>query len=243
MYRQASAGRWHLATRVRATNEVPDAARDRPTNVESVWPRHAPYPVTGASGAYDRHGMNERLVTRAQAGDEEAFAELTMILVDRFHGLARTMLRDPGLAEDAVQGALVRVWQDLPRLRESDRFEAWAYRLLVNACYTEARRARRWLPGVLGRALVDTTVPDGTGGVADRDELERGFRRLPMDQRAVVALHHYLGFTLAETATVLDIAEGTVRSRLYRAMETLRAALAADARTPAPIARPKEIER
>ena len=84
---------------------------------------------------------------------------------------------------------------------------------------------------------------DGTGLVADRDELERGFRRLPVDQRAVVVLHHYLGLTLEETAAVLDIPEGTVRSRLYRAMESLRAALAADARTPVAFAMPNEVKR
>ena len=186
--------------------------------------------------------MDERLVARARDGDEGAFAELTAMLVDRFHGVARNMLREPGLAEDAVQAALVRVWQDLPRLREPERFEAWAYRLLVNACYTEARHARRRLPSLLGRVTVEGSVADGTGSVADRDELERGFRRLPMDQRAVVVLHHYLGLTLPETAGVLDIPEGTVRSRLHRGMETMRAALAADARTPAPLIAPRELK-
>ena len=187
--------------------------------------------------------MDERLISQARLGDEEAFASLTESLVDRFHAVARNILRDPALAADAVQAALVRVWRDLPRLREPQRFEAWAYRLLVNACYTEARRARRWAPSVRGRLGPEPMTADGTGLVADRDELERGFRRLPVDQRAVVVLHHYLGLTLEETAAVLDIPEGTVRSRLYRAMESLRAALAADARTPVPFAMPNEVKR
>jgi len=216
---------------------------DLPTNVKPVADRRASYPVTGARGAQSWQGMDERLVARAQAGDEDAFADVAAVLLDRFHGVARNILRDPAQAQDAVQAALVRIWQELPRLREPDRFEAWAYRLLVNACYTEARRARRRLPGVLGRVVVDTAVPDGTGGVADRDELERGFRRLPVDQLAVIVLHHYLGLTVPETAAVLDIPEGTVRTRLYRAMGSLRAALAADARTPAPLAAPRELKR
>lgn len=186
--------------------------------------------------------MDERLVVLAQGGDEQALTTLMETLVDRFHAVARNILRDPGLAEDATQAALVRVWRDLPQLREPARFEAWAHRLLVHACYTEARRARRWFPSVLGQRFVETAVVDGTAAVVDRDELERGFRRLPVEQRAVVVLHHYLSLTLEETAAVLDIPEGTVRSRLYRAMESLRAALAADARTSTPLAMPREVK-
>jgi RNA polymerase sigma-70 factor (ECF subfamily) len=69
--------------------------------------------------------------------------------------------------------------------------------------------------------------------MADRDQLERGFRRLKPEQRAAVVLHFYLGLTLAEVADTLGIPEGTAKSRLHYATETLRAALDADARTPA----------
>ena len=187
--------------------------------------------------------MDERLVVRAQGGDETAFTTLTELVVDRFHAVARNILRDPTLAEDAIQAALVRVWRDLPRLRDPERFEAWSYRLLVNACYTEARRTRRWIPSVLGDAIAEPVVADGTSAFADRDQLERGFRRLPVDQRAVIVLHHYLDLSLAEVATVLGIPEGTVRSRLHRAMEGMRAALAADARSPLRTAARTEVER
>ena len=174
--------------------------------------------------------MDERLISQARLGDEEAFASLTESLVDRFHAVARNILRDPALADDAVQAALVRVWRDLPRLREPQRFEAWTYRLLVNACYSEARRARRWTPSIRGRPGSEPMTADGTGLVADRDELERGFRRLPMDQRAVVVLHHYLDLSREESAEVLGIPLGTVHSRLRTAMRLLRSALDADGR-------------
>jgi RNA polymerase sigma-70 factor (ECF subfamily) len=68
--------------------------------------------------------------------------------------------------------------------------------------------------------------------VAVRDQLERGFRRLAVDQRAVLVMHYYLGFSLDEAAEALGLPPGTVRSRLHRAINAMRAALEADARTP-----------
>ena len=73
---------------------------------------------------------------------------------------------------------------------------------------------------------------DGSGTVVDRDQLERGFRRLSIDHRAVVVLHHYLDLPLERVAESLDIPVGTARSRLHHAMRGLRAALDADARPP-----------
>jgi RNA polymerase sigma-70 factor (ECF subfamily) len=71
---------------------------------------------------------------------------------------------------------------------------------------------------------------DGTSRVVDRDQLERGFRRLSIDHRAVVVLHHYLDWPLDRVADTLGVPVGTVRSRLHHAMRGLRAALDADAR-------------
>lgn len=187
--------------------------------------------------------MDIRLVVQAQSGDEEAFATLTDAIVDRFHGVARNILRDPGLAEDAVQGALVRIWRDLPTLRDPERFEAWSYRLLVNACHGEARRMRRWMPSVLASPVMEPVAADAIGPTVDRDQLERGFRRLSVDHRAVVVLHHYLELPLDRIAAVLGVPEGTVRSRLHRAMQGLRAALEADARPHPGITAPTEAER
>ena len=184
----------------------------------------------------------ERLVILAQQGDEQAFATVTETLVDRFSGVAKNILRDRDLAEDAIQQALVRVWRELPRLRDPDRFEAWSYRILVNACYTEARRARRWMPSVLGSTFREPAAADDTCAVADRDQLERAFRRLPVDQRAVVVLHHYLELPLEQVAQVLGVPDGTVRSRLHRAMRGLRAALQADARPSSLMGSPSEVE-
>jgi RNA polymerase sigma-70 factor, ECF subfamily len=173
--------------------------------------------------------MDTDLVIQAQHGDEQAFASLAVAVGDRLHAVAHRILRDIDLAEDATQQALLTIWRDLPQLRDPTRFEAWSYRLLVRACYAEARRNRSWQPGL---RLVDTDTPmaDSSASVADRDQLERGFRRLSIDHRAVVVLHHYLDFTLDEVADVLGVPVGTVRSRLHYAMRGLRAALDADAR-------------
>ncbi|NJD29591.1 MAG: sigma-70 family RNA polymerase sigma factor [Chloroflexi bacterium] len=145
-------------------------------------------------------------------------------------GIARRILRDVGLAEDAVQQALVIAWRELPRLRDPDRFDAWLKRLLVHACYSEARRKRAWMTAVRVLPVDGPAVPDALASLADRDEVERGFRRLPPEQRAILVLHHYLGLDSNEIGDVLDIPAGTARSRLHYAHRAMRALLEADAR-------------
>jgi RNA polymerase sigma-70 factor (ECF subfamily) len=174
--------------------------------------------------------VDAELIGRAQHGDEEAFASLAVAAGDRLHAVAHRILRDADLAEDATQQALLAIWRDLPQLRDPARFDAWSYRLLVRACYTEARRTRHWTPNLYLLPADEPVVGEGLGSIVDRDQLERGFRRLSVDHRAVVVLHHYLDLPLPEVADVLGIPAGTVRSRLHHAMRGLRAALEADAR-------------
>ena len=174
--------------------------------------------------------MDAELIGRAQNGDEEAFASLAVAAGDRLHAVAHRILRDTDLVEDATQQALLTIWRDLPQLRDPTRFDAWSYRLLVRACYAEGRRTRRWAPNLALLPADEPEVAEGLSSVVDRDQLERGFRRLSIDHRAVVVLHHYLDLPLDEVADVLGVPVGTVRSRLHHAMRGLRAALDADAR-------------
>ena len=177
--------------------------------------------------------MQRELVLRARSGDHDAFAALAAGAFDRLHRTARLILRSDDQAADAVQESLLAAWLHIRAVRDPDRFDAWLHRLLVHACYRQARRVRR-------RDVVEIhmSAPDARGAsdaqdrTAMRDQLERGFRRLTAEQRAVLVVHHYLGLPDAEAALVLDIAVGTFKSRLHRASAALRAALEADERTP-----------
>jgi RNA polymerase sigma-70 factor (ECF subfamily) len=170
------------------------------------------------------------LVDRARRGDHEAFSVLAGGAVDRLYAIARLILRDTDLAEDATQDALVRAWRDLPTLRDVERFDAWLYRLIVRACADIGRRRRRWR-AELAVVSIEPAEPDRASELADRDQLERGLRRLSDAQRTILILHFYVGLSPSEAADVLDIPAGTAKSRLHYAIDALRAALAADERS------------
>ena len=174
--------------------------------------------------------MDRETVIRAQAGDQEAFTRLAGELTPTFLATAHRILRDIFLAEDATQRAMLNIWRGLPRLREPDRFEAWSYRLLVRACYSEGRRTMHWAPAIGPLASDESGTPDPAGAVVARDELERAFRRLSLDHRAVVVLRHYRHLSMGEIANALGIPVGTAASRLHYALRELRAAVEADAR-------------
>ena len=174
--------------------------------------------------------MDRALVELAIKGDEDAYAGLMAIAGDRLVAIAYRILRDLDRAEDAVQAALVGAWRDLPTLRDPDRFEAWLTRILVRACYAEAERSRRYVAQVRVVSSDPAASNDDLATVAERDRLDRGFRRLPTDQRAIVVLHHYLGWSQPEIAQALDLPLGTVKSRLFYATRALRAAIEADDR-------------
>lgn len=175
--------------------------------------------------------MSRELVNLAMHGDRDAFATLVSRSLRRMVGTAGLILRDSAGAEDAAQEALIRAWRDLPRLRDPDRFDAWLYRLLVRACQDQIRRSRRELPIDVLLSAGDWSEADGTKVIADRDELDRGLSRLTHDQRLVVVLRYYAGLPDSEVARVTGLPTGTVKSRLSRALDALRASLAAEART------------
>jgi len=174
--------------------------------------------------------MERKLVERAMHGDEAAFDALIGRVGDQLHSVARRILRDPYLAEDATQRALLDAWRNLPRLRDPDRFEAWLYRLLVNACHAEARRERRHRANLRLLEHDEPVVLDSTTRIATQEQLDRAFRSLGVEHRTVVVLVHYLGLSAGEAADVMGTPIGTVRSRLHYALQHMRAAVEADAR-------------
>jgi RNA polymerase sigma-70 factor (ECF subfamily) len=168
------------------------------------------------------------LVERARDGDELAFADLVDLHGDRCYAIAFRILRDTERARDAVQQAYLLAWRELPKLRNAERFEVWLHRLLINACYEEHRRHRRWTEHVRTLPVDSSGSADSAVSVAQRDALDRAFRRLSPEHRAVVVLHHHIGMPLAAVADVVGVPLGTVKSRLHHGTRAMRAALQAD---------------
>jgi len=177
--------------------------------------------------------MTRELVIRAQEGDHDAFTRLATGSVGRLNAVARLILHDTALVEDAVQDALVEAWRDLRSVRDPDRFDAWLNRLLVRACQDAwRRRSRRALVEMPLQPIDDAPIADAQGAIADADELERGLRRLTLDQRAAVVMTYFLDLPLADVAAATGVPIGTVKSRLNRSMQALRASIEADSRQP-----------
>ncbi len=178
--------------------------------------------------------MQRDLVKRAATGDRTAYEVLARESAARLYAVAYRIVRDPDVAQDAMQQALIAMWRDLPALRDPDQFEAWIYRLVVRAATEEVRRGRRLKTPVRLIRITDNSDAEGPastldaiGAVGDRDALERAFCQLTPDQRAAVVLRHYVGLTLDEMAAALDIPTGTAASRVHYGIRVLRAALEA----------------
>jgi RNA polymerase sigma-70 factor (ECF subfamily) len=175
--------------------------------------------------------MRTRLVERAREGDEAAFSQLVDLDGDLCYAVAYRILRDVERAQDAVQQAFLIAWRELPQLRDPDRFSPWLYRLLVNTSYEEARRHRRWVSHIRVLPVDGPSGPDVIVSVDDRDLLDRAFKRLTPEHRAVFVLHHHSGFPVAEVAEIVGVPIGTVKSRLHHATRSLHAAIVADSQT------------
>lgn len=173
--------------------------------------------------------MQRDLVERAQHGDREAFAALAEPSIGELYNLAQLMLADSDLAQDAVQEALIAAWRDLRALRDLDRFRPWLHRVLVNSVYRAAKNERR-ASRLHSVAATDRGAPDPAHDLENRDEIDRGFRRLSAEHRAVLVAHHYLGLSDDEAAQMLGVPTGTIKSRLHRATVAMRAELDAGSR-------------
>ena len=187
--------------------------------------------------------MDLDLVLGAQKGDTAAFESLMVANHHRLFRAAHGILRDRHLAEDATQQSFLDIWRDIARLRDPAKFEGWSYRLLVRVCYAEAKRKPDWLPDTEMLPDDEPFATDAFGVVADRDQLERGFQHLSVEHRTVIVLHHLLDMTLEKVAQTLDIPQGTVHSRLNRAMEALRLAIESETKPVSPSPARQEVSR
>ena len=178
--------------------------------------------------------MNESetaLVSRCRAGDAEAFRTLVEKHSRVLFGTAYLMTRDRGLAEDAVQVALVQMWKKLPSLRRSGSLKAWLVRIVINEVNQLHRKKR--LPTVpLEQApeILDDSDEAETALIRDEDHqrLRQALEVLPSEQREAVVLRYFSDLTVPEVASVMGQHEGTIKSRLSRALSRLGEVLGAD---------------
>jgi RNA polymerase sigma-70 factor (ECF subfamily) len=175
--------------------------------------------------------VSERLVERARRGDADAFVALIEERQVTMTRVATAILRDPADVVDALQEALIALWRELPRLRDADRFDAWADRILVNACRLALRRrGRRRLREISIASGETAALPRPNGATRDtevpgRDAFARAFEPLAIEARAILVLHHLEGRPVAAIAASLGIPLGTAKSRLFAARRQLNAAL------------------
>ncbi len=192
--------------------------------------------IIGSAASRRAHDGGEQvheLVVRARGGDRDAFTELVARSLGRLTAVARMILRDEYAAQDAVQDACIEAWRSLPGLRDPDKFEAWMRRILVRACFQNIRRGRRV------QAIEIELTPDNEPAIAGperhldiHDQLERSLARLSADLRAVVVLVYYLDLPYEDAAQAMGVPLGTMKSRLNRATQALRAEIEADDRVP-----------
>ena len=172
--------------------------------------------------------MTRELVRRAIEGDHDAFSSLVDASVDRLYAVATLILRDSDRGQDAVQEALMSAWKDIRARRDPDAWDAWLHRITVWACYRAAKKERRRQTVEL-KVVPDperTVASDSAHALANRDLVERQLNDLPIDHRAVIVLRFYLDLPLDEVGDILDIPVGTVKSRLHRALASLRESMA-----------------
>jgi RNA polymerase sigma factor (sigma-70 family) len=154
-----------------------------------------------------------------------AFQGLVDHHLDRAYRLAGVILGNGEDAEDAAHDAVVQAWRSFGRLRDTERFEAWFQRILVNVCRDRLRKRRR--QPVTELAMAGNAAETGDyRSVEDRVTLDGAFTRLTPEQAITVVLRFYLDLTLEDVAARMAVPVGTVKSRLHAAIALLERGLA-----------------
>jgi RNA polymerase sigma-70 factor (ECF subfamily) len=171
------------------------------------------------------------LVERAQAGDPRAFEALLESRFWRLNRLALSITTNEADARDALQDACLRAWQQLPQLHDRSRFDVWLWRIVLNSCRSLLRGRRR----VSVHEIAIDTRPAGDHRMAssrgpgdalsENDAIRRAFRRLDVDKRSILILHHVEERSIGDIAQLLGIPEGTAKWRLHAARRALERAL------------------
>jgi RNA polymerase sigma-70 factor, ECF subfamily len=171
--------------------------------------------------------IDRSLIDRARNGDLEAFESIVRARMDAVYRLTNAILGNEADARDAAQETFVSAWRQFARLRDAERLDAWLQRVAVNAARqtyrSRSRRRVREIPSSTVASLA-TRATDGTSD--DATILDGALQTLPVDQRAILVLHHLEGHSVAEIATILRIPAGTAKSRLFAARRALASAVA-----------------
>ena len=190
---------------------------------QSLATKTPPGPYTGQIVVFSpkvvERVSDDSVISRAQAGDQGAFAALLRPLIVPAYRLAGAMLHDPDAAEDAVQEASLKAWRKLRQVRPGAEMKPWFLGIVANEC-REVRRGRWW--SVL--RLPDSQFPVTPGGdyLAAFADLRRAIRRLRHRRRLLLVLHWYLDLPLADVAAITGLSEDAVKSELSRAIGQLR---------------------
>jgi RNA polymerase sigma-70 factor (ECF subfamily) len=168
------------------------------------------------------------LVGRAVRGDRGAFERLVQPHLVVALGAARLITGSESDAADAVQDALLASWQSLDCLRDPQLFAAWFRRIVIRSATRFVRRRGHLVE--LDLDIEAPGAPDSLEREFDRRQLGRAFARLDPKDRVVLTLHHYWQLPVAESAQLLGLPEGTVRSRVHHALKRLRAGYDAEVR-------------
>jgi RNA polymerase sigma-70 factor, ECF subfamily len=184
-----------------------------------------------ATGGAQGGSLELALIAHAQLGEQAAYEALIAPRLPRLVRLAASILGNEQDARDAVQDSCLLAWRELPRLRDSSRFDAWLWQIVINACRSSLRSRRR----ATVREIAIDEMPPGAEpahparALADdlsaTDAIRRAFRRLDADKRTILVLHHVEGRPVADIAALLGIPEGTAKWRLHAARQALERAL------------------
>ncbi len=166
---------------------------------------------------------DELLVLKCQQGSKDAFEELVERWQKRLWHYAFQVTGSESAAWDVVQEAWFAIIRGLSKLQDAAVFPRWAFRILNNKCADWLRKQH--LQSRLNKELVkqEEIEPDKKQNSSEESEsLRAAIAKLPPDSRALLTLRYHEGFDIGQIAEILDIAEGTVKSRLHRTLERLR---------------------
>src|SRR5687767_13402320 len=197
---------------VRSAGEKADAfrARSRPVSSSSLR-------------AQARHMRLYRPRTNAgQGGGEKQMVTDEMVaLVPQLHSFARSLCRDGVRADDLVQEALLRAFDNLERFTPGTNLKAWLFTIMRNEHYSQLRRRKFEAPNHDGDSMPDLSVPPDHDGELELRDLNRALAELSPGQRTALILVSASGFSYEEAATICGCAVGTIKSRVARARNTL----------------------